>query len=219
MAVKRFSEMSVHNYKATWYHNREVDNCNKYSCVQLYRHWGSVETVTAHRGSTGIALPFHDHGTRRGWCVSVTPRPLFTPGKDPVPIVQESVWTPGPVWRGEENLAPTAIRSPDRPARSHSLYRLRYPEVQMWKTKITQSTRNLNRQKWLLRMHCMGLFSWWTSEVEMGYNLISCFQPNALVYYIFSYSSTCFEPNCAHHQEDLLYIHSIWFFMCHSVNN
>ena len=34
---------------------------------------------TAHRGSRGIALPFHDHGTRR-WCgVSVTPRPLFTP--------------------------------------------------------------------------------------------------------------------------------------------
>ena len=34
------------------------------------------------------------------------------------------------------------------------------------------------------------------------------FQPNALlVYYIFSYSSTCFEPYCVHHQEDLLYIH------------
>ena len=47
--------------------------------------------------------------------------------------------------------------------------------------------------------------------------LISCFQPNALpVCYIFSYSSTCFEPLCAHHQEDLLYIHSIWFFICHS---
>ena len=48
-------------------------------------------------------------------------------------------------------------------------------------------------------------------------HLISCFQLNALVYCIFSYSSTtCFEPYCAHHQEDLLYIHSIWFFMCHS---
>ena len=43
------------------------------------------------------------------------------------------------------------------------------------------------------------------------------FQPNArLVYYIFSYSSTCFEPYCAHHQEGLLYIHSIWFFIRHS---
>jgi hypothetical protein len=34
---------------------------------------------TAHRGSRGIALLFHDHGPRRGWGVSVTPRPLFTP--------------------------------------------------------------------------------------------------------------------------------------------
>ena len=72
---------------------------------------------TVPRGSRGIALPYHDHGTRRGWGVSVTPRPLFTPGKDPVSIVQEAGWAPGPVWMGAENLAPTGIRSPDRPAR------------------------------------------------------------------------------------------------------
>jgi len=28
------------------------------------------------------------------------PRPHFTPGKDPVPILQEAVWAPGPVWTG-----------------------------------------------------------------------------------------------------------------------
>jgi len=50
---------------------------------------------TAHRGSRGIALQFLDHGTRRGWGVSVTPQPLFTPGKDPVPNVQETGWAPG----------------------------------------------------------------------------------------------------------------------------
>jgi len=82
---------------------------------------------TAHRGSRGIALLFLDHGIRRGWGVSVTPRPLFTRGKTPVPILQEAGWTPGPVWTGAENLASTGIRSPDRPARSESLYRLRYP--------------------------------------------------------------------------------------------
>jgi hypothetical protein len=54
----------------------------------------------------------------------------FTPGKDPVPIVQEAGWAPGPVWIGAENLAPTGIRSPDLPARSESLYRLRYPGPQ-----------------------------------------------------------------------------------------
>jgi hypothetical protein len=70
----------------------------------------------AHRGSRGIALLFHGHGTKRGGGVRDTPRPLFTPGKDPVPIVQEAGWAPGPVWTGTENLAPTGILSPDRPA-------------------------------------------------------------------------------------------------------
>ena len=60
---------------------------------------------------------------RWGWVV--TPRPdRFTLGKDPVPIIQEAGWAPEPVWMGAENLAPTGIRSPDRPARSESLYRL-----------------------------------------------------------------------------------------------
>ena len=34
------------------------------------------------------------------------PWPLFTPGKDPVPIVQEAGWALGPVWTGAENLTP-----------------------------------------------------------------------------------------------------------------
>ena len=81
---------------------------------------------TAHRWSRGIALLFLDHGTRRGWGVSVTPLPHFNSGKDPVPIVQEAAWAPGPVRIGVENLASIGIRSPDRPARSQSLYRLSY---------------------------------------------------------------------------------------------
>ena len=39
----------------------------------------------------------------------------------------EAGWAPGPVWTGAENLTPTCIRSPDRPAGSQSLYRLSYP--------------------------------------------------------------------------------------------
>ena len=54
------------------------------------------------------------------------------PGKDPVPIVQEAGWAPWPVWTGAENLAATGIRSPDRPARSGSLYRLRYPSPSLY---------------------------------------------------------------------------------------
>ena len=82
---------------------------------------------TVHRESSGIALHFHDHGTKRGWGVSVTPRPLFTTGKDPVPIVKKAGWAPGQVCTGAENLAPTGIRFPNRPTRSQSPYRLRYP--------------------------------------------------------------------------------------------
>jgi hypothetical protein len=75
--------------------------------------------------SRGIALLFLDLGARRGgWSAPLPGR--FTPGKDPVPIVQETEWDPEPVWTCAKNLAPTGIRSPDRPARSHSLYRLSY---------------------------------------------------------------------------------------------
>ena len=55
-----------------------------------------------------------------GWSTPHSGR--FTPGKDPVPTVQEAGWAPGPVWTGAEYLATTGIRSPDRPARSESLY-------------------------------------------------------------------------------------------------
>jgi hypothetical protein len=37
------------------------------------------------------------------------------------------VWAPGTVWSGEENLATTGFRSPDRAARSESLHGIRYP--------------------------------------------------------------------------------------------
>ena len=60
-----------------------------------------------------------------GWQTSNPGR--FTPGKDPVPTVQEADWVPGPVWTGAENLAATRIRSTDLPERSESLYLLRYP--------------------------------------------------------------------------------------------
>ena len=58
--------------------------------------------------------------------VSSTPRPHFTLGKDPVPIVQEAGWAPEPVWTGGKSR-PYRDSIPDLPARSQSLYRLSYP--------------------------------------------------------------------------------------------
>ena len=40
-----------------------------------------------------------------------------TAGKDPVPIVHEAGWAPGPVWKGG-NSRPHQDSIPDRPARS-----------------------------------------------------------------------------------------------------
>jgi len=58
--------------------------------------------------------------------VSSTPRPHFTPGKDPVPILQEARWVPGPFWTGGKSR-PHRDSIPYNPARSQSLYRLSYP--------------------------------------------------------------------------------------------
>jgi hypothetical protein len=63
----------------------------------------------------------------RGWVVNATPRPLY-PRKGPHCIgVFEAQ---GQVWMCAENLAHTHVRSPDRPARRESLYRLSYPGPQ-----------------------------------------------------------------------------------------
>jgi len=51
--------------------------------------------------------------------------PHFTPGKNPVPILQEAEWATGPVWTGGRSR-PHRDSIPDRPTHSHSLYRLSY---------------------------------------------------------------------------------------------
>jgi len=76
-----------------------------------YKKRSRYRPGVAQRVGRGIALLFQDCGTRRGWVVSSTPRPHFTPGKEPVPILQEAGWAPGPVWTGAENFVPTGIRS------------------------------------------------------------------------------------------------------------
>jgi len=79
----------------------------------------------AQRVGRGIALLFHDCSTRKGWVVSSTARPHFTPGEDPVPILQAAGWAPGPVWTGGKSR-PHRYSIPERPARSQSQYRLSY---------------------------------------------------------------------------------------------
>ena len=46
-----------------------------------------------------------------GWVVNATLRPLKPRKRDPVPIVEEAGWAPGPVWTGAENLTRTGFDS------------------------------------------------------------------------------------------------------------
>ena len=94
--------------------------------VKVKVKWSRYRPGVAQRVGRGIALLFHDQGTRRGWVASSTPRPQFTPGKDPVPILQEAGRAPGPGWTGRKSR-PHQDSTPDRPVRSQLLYRLSYP--------------------------------------------------------------------------------------------
>jgi hypothetical protein len=61
---------------------------NPWTVQPVASHYADWATwlCTGHRGSRDIALLFHDHGTRRGWGVSVTPQTNFTPGKTWYPL-------------------------------------------------------------------------------------------------------------------------------------
>jgi hypothetical protein len=74
--------------------------------------------AAVHPGALATGSPQKERknlGARWLWVVSATPRPCYPRERDPVHIVQEAGWAPGPVWKGAENLVPTGIRSPDRP--------------------------------------------------------------------------------------------------------
>ena len=92
------------------------DDCNFMHTLKKVK-WSRYRPDVAQSVGRGIALLFHDRGTRRGWVISSTPRPHFTPGKDTVPILQEAGWAPGPVWTGGKSR-PYRDSIPDRPARS-----------------------------------------------------------------------------------------------------
>ena len=87
--------------------------------------WSPYRIGVIQRVGRGIALLFHDRGTRRGWVVSSTPRPHFTPEKNPVTILQEAGWAPGPVWTGGKSR-PHRDSIQGRPTRSQSLCQLSY---------------------------------------------------------------------------------------------
>jgi len=100
--------------------------------------WSRYRPGVAQSVGRDIAVLFHDRGTRRGWVVSSTLRPHFTPGKDPVPILQEAGWATGPVWTGGKS-PPHRDSIQYCLARSQSLYRLSYLSRSIGSSKFFKS--------------------------------------------------------------------------------
>ena len=119
-------------------------NC---AATSLYYTWSRKVKFSRYRPGVvqrvgrGIALIFHDRGTRRGWVVSSTSRSHFTPGKDPILIVQEAGWVQSRTGRAE-NLVPTGIRSQTVEPVVQSLYRLSYrAHIYTWRNKWKITTK------------------------------------------------------------------------------
>jgi hypothetical protein len=55
-----------------------------------------------------------------------TPRPLYPRERNPIPIMQEAVWTIGTIWVGAENLATSGFDSRIFRTVAELLYRLHY---------------------------------------------------------------------------------------------
>ena len=79
----------------------------------------------AHLVGRGIALLFHDRGTRRRWVVSSTPSRTLPPGKTRYPLYRRLGGPQGRSGRAKI-LVPTGIRSRTVQSVAQSLYRLSY---------------------------------------------------------------------------------------------
>ena len=86
------------------------------TCNALYINkkkvkWSRYRPGVAQRVGRGIALLFHYRGTRRGWVVSSTPRPHFTPRERPGTHFTGGWVVPRAGLDQRKNLVPSRIRS------------------------------------------------------------------------------------------------------------
>ena len=91
------------------------------------------QAIKAQRGVQIYLYSFFNVDVRCGCVVNATPLAHYLWERYPGSIVQEVEWFLRSVWKDAENLTPTRIRSPDRPAHSESLYRLRSPRPPLFK--------------------------------------------------------------------------------------
>jgi hypothetical protein len=109
-----FSEWTFIIHSKKWNKVYYVSHQIKYVWANTLKvKWSHYSPGVAQRVCRGLALLFHDRGTRRGWVVSGTPWPHFTPRKDSLPILQRAGWVPGPVWTGGKS-SPHGDSIPDQ---------------------------------------------------------------------------------------------------------
>jgi hypothetical protein len=129
---------------------------------------GKVQPRADHKGPDGeyrynSTLLLTSALDRGGWS---TPRPGgFTPGNYTVPKIQEAGWVPGPAWAGMENLAPSRIRTPDRPARNVLLYQLRYLK-HFTSTKGIQNNFTKTTDIWIGKFYNSHLQLWFPQTIH-----------------------------------------------------
>jgi hypothetical protein len=88
---------------------RRYDNFFYLCPIKVKIKWSRYMPGVVQRVGRGIALLFHDRGTRREWVVSSTPRPLY-PRETRYPFYRRLGGPHGRSGRAE-NLVPTGIRS------------------------------------------------------------------------------------------------------------
>jgi hypothetical protein len=79
--------------------------------------------------------------------VSSTPWPHFTPGKNPVLILQEAGWAPGPVWTGGKSR-PHRDSIPDRPTRTSVTITTELPGPQYHRRAGENYNKSDVRRRW-----------------------------------------------------------------------
>jgi len=115
----RYYTLGFHNMREIFWVAEELPSFMELASTMCSKRWSSPCSLSGrHKRRIEIYhYYFSNLGAGLGWAVNATTRPFYPQGIN---------WAPEPVWTGTENRAPTGIQSPDRPARSESLYRLRY---------------------------------------------------------------------------------------------
>jgi len=118
------SKTLVHIYQTVWCHTQETCSAEwrvfQRCCIQVKRWMSTYNMSWRHRGWWRYSFNHHHLRSRRRWVVNATLRPLYPPGRTPFAFYKRMGWG-----TGKENLANTCIRTPDRPALSGSLQRVR----------------------------------------------------------------------------------------------